>query len=88
MADPSRLERLNREALTSTTDAWRRAAICAQTDPEIFFPELGGSVREAKRLCARCPVRRDCLAHALQNREHHGVWGGLSDNERRQLVHR
>ena len=64
---------------------WWFEGVCAQTDPEVFFPEKGGSVREAKAVCARCPVRAQCLAHALAHGERYGVWGGLSEPERRRL---
>ena len=64
---------------------WWFAGLCAQTDPELFFPEKGGSVREAKAVCARCPVRAQCLEHALAHGERFGVWGGLSERERRRL---
>lgn len=66
--------------------AWHASALCAQTDPDIWFPEKGGQVHRAKSVCAACPVRRPCLDAALTNRERHGVWGGLSEKERRQLV--
>ena len=64
---------------------WWFVGLCAQTDPELFFPEKGGSVREAKAVCAGCPVRAQCLAHALAHDERFGVWGGLSEPERRRL---
>lgn len=60
-------------------------AVCGQVDPELFFPEKGGSVREPKLLCAVCPVRQECLDWALANDVRHGVWGGLSERERRRL---
>jgi hypothetical protein len=67
-------------------------ALCAQVDVgELFFPETGGSTREAKRVCngtterPPCPVREQCLAHALTNNEQYGVWGGTSESERRRL---
>jgi hypothetical protein len=60
-------------------------AICAQTDPEAFFPESGESTRYAKSICAKCPVRTDCLLEALANGYTDGVWGGLSPRERQQL---
>ncbi|HEU0257569.1 MAG TPA: WhiB family transcriptional regulator [Microbacteriaceae bacterium] len=65
--------------------AWQADALCAQTDPEIFFPEKGGSTREAKKICEQCPVRQQCLQYALQNDERFGIWGGLSERERRRL---
>ena len=64
---------------------WRDRALCAQTDPELFFPEKGESVAAAKRVCAGCEVRAECLQYALDHRERFGVWGGLSERERRAL---
>jgi WhiB family transcriptional regulator, redox-sensing transcriptional regulator len=62
--------------------AWQGQALCAQTDPEAFFPEKGGSSREAKRTCMACDVRSQCLEYALERREPHGIWGGLSGRQR------
>jgi WhiB family transcriptional regulator, redox-sensing transcriptional regulator len=64
---------------------WQEEALCAQTDPEAFFPEKGGSTREAKRVCGRCDVQDDCLSYALAHDERFGIWGGLSERERRRL---
>jgi WhiB family transcriptional regulator, redox-sensing transcriptional regulator len=64
---------------------WQEQALCAQTDPEAFFPEKGGSTREAKRICSGCDVRAECLEYALANDERFGIWGGLSERERRRL---
>lgn len=64
---------------------WQERALCAQTDPEAFFPEKGGSTREAKRVCSVCEVRSECLEYALMNDERFGIWGGLSERERRKL---
>ena len=64
---------------------WQDRALCAQTDPEAFFPEKGGSTREAKKVCLTCEVRDDCLESALMNDERFGIWGGLSERERRKL---
>ncbi len=66
-------------------DAWRLDALCAETDPEAFFPEKGGSTREAKRVCTGCEVRVECLEFALASDERFGIWGGLSERERRRL---
>jgi len=63
---------------------WMLEAKCLDADPEAFFPEKGGSTREAKRICATCPVRSECLDHALANDERFGIWGGLSERERRR----
>ena len=67
---------------------WQEEALCAQTDPEAFFPEKGGSTREAKRVCSRCDVRAECLEYALGHDERFGIWGGLSERERRRLKRR
>ncbi len=67
---------------------WQERALCAQTDPEAFFPEKGGSTREAKRVCSSCEVRSECLEYALANDERFGIWGGLSERERRKLKRR
>jgi WhiB family redox-sensing transcriptional regulator len=64
---------------------WQERALCAQTDPEAFFPEKGGSTREAKRICQGCDVRAECLDYALAHDERFGIWGGLSERERRRL---
>jgi WhiB family redox-sensing transcriptional regulator len=67
---------------------WQERALCAQTDPEAFFPEKGGSTREAKRICQGCEVRAECLEYALAHDERFGIWGGLSERERRKLKKR
>jgi len=66
---------------------WRLVAACRATDPDLFFPPsaAGRSVKQiaqAKRICARCTVRAECLAFALRVRHAHGVWGGMSEDER------
>ena len=68
--------------------AWHDLARCAETDPEMFFPEKGESTRPAKRVCAGCEVRAECLQDALDRGERFGVWGGLSERERRALAAR
>lgn len=65
--------------------AWQEQALCAQTDPEAFFPEKGGSTREAKKVCLGCTVKTECLEYALAQDERFGIWGGLSERERRKL---
>ena len=64
---------------------WQERALCAQTDPEAFFPEKGGSTREAKRVCMTCDVRIECLEYALAHDERFGIWGGMSERDRRRL---
>lgn len=68
--------------------SWQERSLCAQTDPEAFFPEKGGSTREAKKVCVGCEVRAECLEYALANDERFGIWGGLSERERRKLKKR
>lgn len=66
--------------------AWMGDALCAQTDPEIFFPDKGGSTRAGKRVCGVCPVRDECLEYAITADVRVGLWGGLSAGERLRLV--
>ena len=68
--------------------SWQERSLCAQTDPEAFFPEKGGSTREAKRVCLSCDVRSEGLEYALAHDERFGIWGGLSERERRRLKRR
>ncbi len=81
---PERPE-LRAGAPATSDDEWQERALCAQTDPEAFFPEKGGSTREAKRICTGCEVRDACLDYALAHDERFGIWGGLSERERRRL---
>lgn len=67
---------------------WRERANCQGTDGDVFFPEKGGSNREAKRICSRCDVRTECLENALATDERYGILGGLSERERRALKRR
>jgi len=64
---------------------WQERALCAQTDPEAFFPEKGGSTREAKRVCESCEVRAECLGYALEHSERFGILEALSERYRRRL---
>jgi WhiB family redox-sensing transcriptional regulator len=72
---------------------WRHRALCRDEDPELFFP-VGNSgpallqIAEAKTVCERCPVREQCLEFALATGQDAGVWGGLSEDERRSLKRR
>ena len=72
-------------AASAGDEGWRLDALCAETDPEAFFPEKGGSTREAKRVCLGCAVRVECLEYALSADERFGIWGGLSERERRRV---
>lgn len=64
---------------------WQAHARCTEVDPEIFFPERGGSSKAARAVCAQCSVRAQCLEYALNNKEQFGIWGGTSERERRRL---
>ena len=74
------------EALIGGTDkTWQSRANCMGVDPELFFPERGSSTREAKEVCRGCVVREDCLEFAISNGEKFGIWGGMSERERRRV---
>jgi WhiB family redox-sensing transcriptional regulator len=64
---------------------WQERANCLGVDPDLFFPERGASTREAKSVCGSCEVRAECLEYALDHAEKFGIWGGLSERERRRL---
>ena len=64
---------------------WQEYANCMGVDPDLFFPERGASTREAKEVCKGCVVREDCLEFALANGEKFGIWGGMSERERRRV---
>ena len=64
---------------------WQEEANCLGVDPDLFFPERGASTREAKGVCRGCEVRVECLEYALQHGEKFGIWGGLSERERRRV---
>ena len=67
---------------------WWPLALCAETDPEVFFPEKGGNNAPAKRVCGRCEVRAECLEYALSwpGLPLDGIWGGTSFTQRRDLL--
>lgn len=93
MGVPARHEQFDNDELLkffgmAEEQTWQERALCAQTDPEAFFPEKGGSTREAKRICTGCEVRAECLEYALAHDERFGIWGGLSERERRRLKRR
>lgn len=64
---------------------WTRRALCADADPEIFFPAHDDPATEARQICARCPVRINCLQFALHSHEPYGIWGGLEPGEQASL---
>lgn len=66
----------------------RGTPVCQETDPDLWFPEVGGDnfqFRTAKKFCQRCPVKTECLNVALVNNEQFGIWGGLTTKERLRL---
>ena len=69
----------------SIAEGWQDFANCLGVDPDLFFPERGASTREAKEVCRGCVVRGDCLESALQHSEKVGIWGGMSERERRRI---
>ena len=74
-----------RERVMKTT-TWRQLGRCRGIDPEIFYPDSDEEAVEAKGICLLCPVRETCLEYALTVREKHGVWGGLTERERRRML--
>ena len=64
---------------------WRAFAKCANTDPELWFAVGAVEHKTAKRMCRSCPVRRDCLNYAMDSPVDHGIWGGLTERERRRI---
>lgn len=69
---------------TTTGPDWAEA-ICRQIDPDLWFPEKGGSTREAKAICATCSLQGPCLEYALRTDERFGIWGGASERDRRKM---
>jgi WhiB family redox-sensing transcriptional regulator len=67
---------------------WMARGNCAEESPGMFFPSDGVGVEVARRICETCPVKAECLEHALLNRIDHGVWGGASERERRRILKR
>ena len=65
--------------------SWQSKANCMGVDPDLFFPERGASTKEAKEVCRGCVVKDECLEFALRNGEKFGIWGGMSERERRRV---
>lgn len=68
-----------------TREPWMSEALCAETAPELFFPEAGASSAAAKKLCGACDVRERCLEYALTHNLQDGIYGGKSPKERARL---
>jgi WhiB family redox-sensing transcriptional regulator len=73
------------EILGNQELAWQDLANCRGADPDLFFPERGASTRTAKSICGDCAVQGDCLEFAIVSSEKFGIWGGLSERERRKI---
>ena len=69
---------------------WQDDALCRQHDPELFFPvkQTVTAIEEAKAVCRQCPVISECGTYALKTRTEEGIWGGLSEDERRAILGR
>ena len=65
--------------------SWQDFANCSGADQDLFFPERGASTRKAKAICAACVVKAECLEYAIRQGERFGIWGGLSERERRKI---
>jgi WhiB family redox-sensing transcriptional regulator len=76
--------------LANADYTWRKGAICRDTDPDLFFP-VGTTgyalvqIDKAKQVCSECPACEDCLQYALDTNQDSGIWGGTSEEERRQM---
>lgn len=66
--------------------SWHDDALCAETDPDMWFPEKGGSTKPAKRICGDCLVQAECLEYALDVKERFGIWGAASERDRRRIL--
>jgi WhiB family redox-sensing transcriptional regulator len=73
------------ELLATDDLAWQDLANCRGADPDLFFPERGASTRTAKGICRECSVQAECLEFAIVSSEKFGIWGGLSERERRKI---
>lgn len=73
------------EALAQGELSWQDYANCRGADADLFFPERGASTRKAKSICGACEVRGECLDYAIEMGEKFGIWGGLSERERRRV---
>jgi WhiB family redox-sensing transcriptional regulator len=78
-------ERLLQIVLDTASLKWADNALCAEIGGDLWFPEKGEPTREAKAVCRSCPVQAECLEYAMENGERFGIWGALSEHERRPL---
>lgn len=85
---PARRSAAGERMVRTMNLSWKQLGRCRGVDPEIFYPVNEDDATEAKEICVLCPVREPCLEHALGHREKHGVWGGLTERERRRVLRR
>lgn len=85
-ADLAVLALLDQAIVGGAVPAWQDGALCAQVDPDLFYPEKGGTTADAKRICRSCDVQAECLQDALDNRDEFGIRGGMSVRERQKLL--
>ena len=76
------------QVIATAAPSWAAQALCAETDPDLFYSDSASQTAQAKATCRRCPVNDTCLSHALETKEDFGVWGGLDRDERRRLLRR
>lgn len=78
------------EQYSQSSEEWFKSASCSREDPEMFFPQRAKSKAEADamQVCRECPVRQECLDYALEHEERFGVWGGVSERERKAMLRR
>lgn len=73
------------ETLSTVNMSWQSFASCRGKNADLFFPDRGASTREAKRICGQCEVRIECRDYAISHNERFGIWGGMSERERRRF---
>lgn len=73
--------------MSAPDNDWNHRAACRFSNPDDLFVD-GAAQNRAKAVCGGCPVRTECLAHALDHRIEHGIWGGMTERERRALLRR
>jgi hypothetical protein len=71
-----------------TAQPWASRALCAQTDPDLFFSDTASEIAQAKAVCVRCTALKECRSYALDTRQEFGVWGGIDRDERRWFLSR
>lgn len=76
---------MNAGSLFGEIPEWHDDAACLGSNGDVFFPGLYESARQAKQICAECPVAAECLDYALETNQRYGIWGGTSEKDRQKL---